>query len=189
LVGKEHAPIADGTQLTALSTVALWLFWQGGKPDESKTIIRQPGEDLPDRETLGHDDQTKWEKGLDGKPKDPWADTRYVYLTNPLTAEIYTFTTTSGGGHKAVHDLGEQIELMRSAYPGATPIVELRSAPWPTRYGMKSRPLFKVVDWETGAIEGEAVAKPASVRRLTQQEKNAADKKNIDDAMGGDSIP
>ena len=51
------------------------------------------------------------EIGRDGKPKDPWQNTRFVYLVNPLSAEAYTFVTSSWGGRQAVNDLAEQNQV------------------------------------------------------------------------------
>jgi hypothetical protein len=179
LSGKELTPIAEGARFTALGTVALWLFWENGKPDEGKTIVRQLGEDLPEREALGDTDKSLWERGLDGAPRDPWSDTRLVYLVSPETAEAFTFTTKSKGGHVAVAELGDQIERKRDAYPGATPIVELGSASWSIKY-MKPRPKFLVVGWQVGPAGGEAGAQPAPVRRLAQ---------NSNKDLDGDGIP
>lgn len=73
-----------------------------------------------------------------------------MYLVDPLTAEAYTFSTSAFGGRAAVNDLADQIQRMRFAQPGAVPVVELRAAPMLTRFGRKSRPWFKVIEWRRG---------------------------------------
>ena len=146
--GKESTPVADGTRLVALSTAASWVKWEGGKPIEYRT--RESGRRLPDREELGDLNEADWEAGPDGKPRDPWQSTRFVHLVDPVTAEAYTFSTSAFGGRAAVSDLADQIQRMRAAHPGAVPIVELRAAPMLTKFGRKSRPWFKVVDWRRG---------------------------------------
>src|SRR5262249_16093543 len=88
-----------------------------------------------------------WQAGHDGEPKDPWQNTRFVYLIDPVSAEAYTFSTSSWGGRGAVIDLADQIQRVRYARPGAVPIVELRSAPMITKFGKKSKPPFKGVGW------------------------------------------
>ena len=146
--GKEGTEVEEGTTLVALGTAAAWVKWYGGKPVEY--IIRQPGKKLPDRDELGDLDKTKWELGPDGQPKDPWQNTRFVYLVDPLSAEAYTFVTASWGGRQAVNDLAEQIQRVRYARPGASPLVELHAEPWMTKFGRKSKPCFKVIDWRGG---------------------------------------
>src|SRR5262245_11196466 len=169
--GKEATPVEDGTKLVALATTAGWVRWENGKPAEYR--MRQPGRRLPDREELGHDDESEWEEGPGGDPKDPWQNTRWVYLVDPVTAEAFTFTTSSWGGRGAVTELGDQIARMRSVHPDAVPIVELRAAEMPTKYGRKSKPVFKVVGWKS-ASGGEQAA-PVERQITAQQAKREVD--------------
>src|SRR6266516_2505880 len=134
--GKEATPIEDGRQLVALGTAAAWVKWADGKPNEYR--MRLAGRSLPEREELGDLDETEWEAGPDGKPRDPWQSTRFVYLVDPETAEAFTFSTSSWGGRSAVVDLADQIARMRFAHPNAVPIVELGATPMVTRFGRKS---------------------------------------------------
>jgi hypothetical protein len=145
-VGKEAAPVEDGTQLVALATAAMWVRWEDGKPAEYR--MRESGQRLPERDELDDLDESLWEEGPGGEPQDPWRNTRLVYLVDPKTAEAFTFSTASWGGRSAVTDLGDQIVRMRTVHPDAVPIVELRSAEMPTKYGRKSKPLFKIVSWK-----------------------------------------
>jgi hypothetical protein len=153
--GQEGTEIEKGTRLVALGTAAAWVRWSGGKPVEYK--VREPGRRLPDREELGDQNEDDWEAGPDGKtPRDPWQSTRFVYLVDPATAEAFTFSTSSWGGRGAVADLGDQIQRMRYANPHAVPVVELHAAPMLTKFGKKSRPWLKVVDWKKGGqLDGD----------------------------------
>jgi hypothetical protein len=147
--GKEGTEVEEGTKLVALGTTAAWVKWFGGKPIEYLT--RQPGKRLPDREELSDPEGCRtWETGPDGEPKDPWQNTRFIYFVDPVSAEAFTFVTASWGGRQAVNDLAEQIQRVRYGRPGASPLVELRAEPWVTRFGRKSRPFFKVIDWRGG---------------------------------------
>jgi hypothetical protein len=164
--GKEATPIPDGTKLVALATAAAWVRWADQWPIEYR--MREPGRRLPDREELGFTDQSEWEEGPDGEPKDCWQSTRFVYLVDPQTAEAFTFSTSSWGGRNAVATLGDQIARMRSAHPSAVPIVELRAAEMPTKFGRKSKPVFKVVGWksanggeQSAPVERQITAKQA----------------------------
>jgi hypothetical protein len=149
--GKESEDVEEGTKLVVLGAAAGWVRWQDGKPIEYR--MREPGRRLPEREELGDLDENQWERGPNSERKDPWQNTRYVYLEDPRTAEAFTFSTSSWGGRQAVTDLAEQIERMRLKHPGAVPLIELRSAPHKTKYGMKSKPFFKVLGWELGEYE------------------------------------
>jgi hypothetical protein len=168
--GKEGTPIEDGTKLVALATAAMWQRWENGRPVESR--IREPGRRLPDRDELGFDDEAEWEAGPSGQPQDPWRNTRLVYLVDPQTAEAFTFSTSSWGGRGAVNDLGDQITRMRTVHRDAVPIVELQAAEMPTKFGRKSKPVFKIVGWKSADSD-----KPAPVERqiTPAQAKQAID--------------
>jgi hypothetical protein len=158
--GKEGTAVENGTTLVALDSAAGWVKWQDGKPIEYK--MREPKRRLADREELGDSDEADWQAGPDGKPKDPWQNTRFVYLVDPVTAEAFTFSTSSWGGRSAVSDLADQIQRMRLAQPGAVPVVELQSAPMLTKFGKKSKPWFKVIDWRFPSSVSDAPLLPSS---------------------------
>lgn len=161
--GQEGTVLKDGTRLLATGTAHGWVKWVDGKPDTYR--MRVPGEQLPEREELGDMNPGEWEPGFDDAPKDPWQETRFVYLLGE-NAEAYTFTTSSWGGRTAVIDLGDQIARMRFAKKGAIPIIELHAAEMKTRFGKKSKPVLKVVDWRApdGGTLPEATPRPAITR-------------------------
>jgi hypothetical protein len=166
LRGKEASPIEKGTKLVALGTAAAWARWAGGRPVEYR--MRQSGKPLPDREELGNTDQSQWEPAPDGKtPRDPWQSTRFVYLVDPNTAEAFTFSTSSWGGREAVINLGDSIARMRSAHPKALPVVALDAAPMITKYGRKSKPVFRIVDWK--AVGSGVWDAPAQLQDLSEE--------------------
>jgi hypothetical protein len=47
-----------------------------------------------------------------------------------------------------VINLGDQVARMRMAHPNITPVVSLEAAPMLTRFGKKSKPVFRIVDWK-----------------------------------------
>jgi hypothetical protein len=146
---KEAVEVKEGRRLIAVATAAAWVKWQGGKPVEYR--VREPGVPMPERGELGDNDPARWEIGPDGKPRDPWQNTRFVYMIDPQTAESLTFSTASSGGRDCVINLADQIKRMRGKHPDAVPLVELGAAPMSTRFGRKSKPTLKVVDWRTTA--------------------------------------
>jgi hypothetical protein len=151
-LGGSETPLAtEGLQLLAVGTAAAWQRWEGGKVVDPDTIVRKPGKPMPDREELGFLDKSLWEKDARGEAMDPWANTRFLYLVNPRTAELITLTTKSWGGRSAVFDLSGQIERMRSFRgPNVRPLIELGAAPMPTKFGPKSKPFFHVIRWYGG---------------------------------------
>jgi hypothetical protein len=173
--GKEGTEVKDGTKLIALGTVRAWVKWVGGKPAKYK--IPEAGRSMPEREDLGDLNEDDWEAGVDGEPKDPWQNTRFVHLVDPLSAEIFTFSTSSWGGRGAVADLAEQIQRVRYANPGAVPVVELTAHPMITKFGKKSKPCFKVVDWRKGGslAESELQLEDQNNKKSPQQARDLDD--------------
>ncbi len=136
------------TTLVVVDMVTAWVHWQAGKPIDHR--ITQPGIPHPEREELPDQDKGKWSPGLGGAPEDPWKDTRYVFMIDPKSGADFTFVSDSFGGRKAVRVLRKQIENVRTEHPAAKPVVQLRSKPMSTKFGMKVRPSFDVIDWRRG---------------------------------------
>jgi hypothetical protein len=151
--GCDARPMRAGTQLVALSGATAWQRWEGKKPVEVR--VRVPGQPFFTREELGHTDETRWVRRPDGSAADPWQFTKVLYLADTRSGEVFSFTTTSGGGLSAIADLVDQVAFMRGVRPGAFPVVELLYADMETKYGRKSRPIFKIVGW----CGGEELAK------------------------------
>ena len=133
-----------------------WVRWENQRPVEY--VWPKPNGFLPAREALSHLEESDWPAGLDGKPKDPWQNTRFVYLTDLQTAATNTLTNSTAGVRVAYSELAQSVANMRRSHPGAFPVVELSSMPMKTKVGTKMRPRFKIVDWKAGASNpGQAV--------------------------------
>src|SRR5262249_13774841 len=94
----------------------------------------------------------------------------FVYFLDPISMEMLTFSTSSGGGRSAVINLADQIKRMRElGRPHALPVVELAAEKMPTKFGLKSKPLFKIVKWYDGGSENgggpKEIAPPISQGR------------------------
>jgi hypothetical protein len=161
--GQEGTVLREGTRLLATGCAHAWVKWVDGKP--AQYVMRKPGEQLCERDELGDMNKGAWELGFDDQPKDPWQETRFVWLLGE-NAEAYTFSTSSWGGRTAVIDLADQILRMRYAKKGAIPIVELHAAEMKTKFGKKSKPILKVVDWRypDGSELPDQTARPAITR-------------------------
>ena len=123
-----------------------------GKWKARRVSHARAGAPFPEREELGDLAASQWEPGPDGHPRDPWQFARFLYLVDDESAEAFTFTTSSFGGREAITTLADQVERMRVARPGAVPVVALGAAPMQTRFGRKSKPVFRVVRWIGGMM-------------------------------------
>jgi hypothetical protein len=126
-----------------------WVLWENNKPAEHR--ITPDNGCPPMREELGCTDESQWPKGQNGQPTDPWKFTYYLGLINQGNGAEVTFITDTLGGCRAIEDLQNQIANVRAAHPEARAIIELGTAPWKLKGGIKStRPNFNVVDWVQG---------------------------------------
>jgi hypothetical protein len=71
-------------------------------------------------------------------------------LIDPRSGKTFSFVTDSVGGRRAVGELKDAIMTVWQAQPGVLPVVQLATSSMKTRYGVKPRPDFKIVDWRGG---------------------------------------
>jgi hypothetical protein len=157
--GKEKTVIPNGSRYIALGIKAGWKHWAGGKVVD---FVTEVGGHYPKRHELGYTDESKWECGPDDKPTDPLQNSREVLLIDPHTCTAFTFCTASAGGRSAVDDLRNAVRNARRLRPGVVPLVSLEWQVMPTKYGMKSKPYFKIVDWSVPGAEVIAIAHDSS---------------------------
>jgi hypothetical protein len=151
-IGREKTLVDVGRQFVAIDIREGWLFLKKDCPAEySMRTIDGPKPPRPNSLS----DPSEWPDGLDGKPNDPWRYAKFLYLLDPMSAEVFTFTSSTTGGRIGISDLAAQIGLMRRTRPGAVPIVELQSRQMKTKFGMKPRPFFQVVGWRVKSDEAQ----------------------------------
>lgn len=141
----------NGAQYAAVGVETSWIRWEDKRPVER--LVTRPGQRHPHRDELGHDDESKWERGPGGGPSDPWRDSREVKLVDPKTGAELIYSTSTFGGRDAVALLSQQIGNVRVVHPTATPIIELDSEKVSTKYGMKPQPRLTVVGWVGRPVE------------------------------------
>jgi hypothetical protein len=114
---------------------------------------------LPDPEVLNSEiPVSEWEIGLDGQPSKPWVHNVIVYCIDPVGGGTYTYISGTIGAHIAVDQLHERVTTKRMlAGAQVMPLVRLSDRPMKTRYGLKSRPHFEIIDWK---MPGNGAALP-----------------------------
>jgi hypothetical protein len=135
--------------------------WHDKKPIE--TITTKP---LPDLEILNEAvPKSEWEPDFNGNPKPPYQHEVIVHLVNLATGEIYTFIASSVGAHMAWDHLREAVMTMR-ALRGARvmPLVRLAERPMKTKFGLRGRPAFEIVNWHTPGDGTPALPTPETPR-------------------------
>jgi hypothetical protein len=164
----EFATIDDGEKIPAEAeftvladqTAIGWIKFNGeDAPPDREMGLLYDGFVLPLRDTLGDLDQSKWDTGLDNLPQDPWQHFIYLVLQSAATAELYTFSTSSKTGRRAVGNLLRHFDRMRKTHPSDLPRVRLSAGGFEHKnkgIGWVAVPLFIVV----GRTPRDAVASP-----------------------------
>jgi hypothetical protein len=136
--------------------------WHDQQPIE--TIILEPHQKFPDIKRMNEEaPKEEWGEVPDG-PRGPWQAQHIVYLLDPKTMDKYTFPTGTAGGAIAVRELRDKIVWMRKFRgPNVYPTVLLRDTFFPTRFGGRQRPHFKILPnrWVRLGGEGDQI-EPAS---------------------------
>ncbi len=108
-------------------TLVGWLRFNGkGEAPDRIMGLLYDGFVMPNRSTLGNLDQAEWQIGLDNQPDDPWKHTMYLVLQGATTGEMFTFTTQTPTGRRAVGDLLKHYERQLKNLPDASPGQVLR---------------------------------------------------------------
>src|SRR5262249_20944780 len=122
--------LEEGTHAVTLMHEARhgWVFWPNNQkpiyqPDKIGKLCE--GFELPDRQTLGNLEQSKWPIGLSGAPEDPWRQSIFLPLQLVGDDEILTFTSSSEGGRSAFYHLMKRYAWLGQKHAGQYPVIEL----------------------------------------------------------------
>jgi hypothetical protein len=146
--------------LLAPETQIGWIRFngEGEAPDRVMGLLFD-GFEMPARDSLGDTDPAQWEVGLSGAPNDPWSHQQSVVLQNTTTHELFTFTTTSVTGRRAVGEALKHYLRMQRTAPGELPVVRLGIGGFnhkDSRVGWVEVPKFII----TGRTSKTGAAKP-----------------------------
>jgi hypothetical protein len=152
LLGEGAELVDQGTVVVAAIDQLLtgWIRWESAKPAEHRMVLVASGQEPPLRHELGYLDRANWEADNNGRPRDPWQYSAYLPLLS-AAGDLWTFSTSSRGGHGAIGKLSRAYAHHRRKKPDELPRISLRgdSYPHPDRqYGRIKVPLFELAGWE-----------------------------------------
>jgi hypothetical protein len=131
----------------------------GSAPDRRGALWHETFE-LPPREELGDLDQSKWEPGLDGQPRDPWLE--FVELILLQGEDVCCFGTQSVTGIRAIRTLLRHYVKMKRKWNGREvyPIVQLVPGSYKKGVQTVHVPVLTICG-ETSAADPATPASPA----------------------------
>ena len=152
VTADDDQPIDDNIDFFALcdETQIGWIKFsqEEGVPPERRMGLLYDGFVMPRRESLGDLEPNEWPEGLSGQPEDVWRHQINLVMQQTDTRELFTFSTQSMTGRRAVGNLLRHYDRNRRAAPGDVPIIRLRAGGFQhkdERIGWVSVPVFAVV--------------------------------------------
>jgi hypothetical protein len=143
--------VPEGTELVVVydQIQVGWIKFngKGNEPDRKMGPVFD-GFMPPPRKTLGDDDESQWQLGLDHKPADPWQHQVLIPLLNPKTDELLVFNTTSLTGRREAGNLIKHCDRVRKKEPDVYPVIRLKIGGFnhrDERVGWVETPKFAVV--------------------------------------------
>lgn len=117
---EELSPEDDFIALCDETLIGWLRFHEDGSPPDRHQGLLYQGFVMPRREELGDLDQSTWPQGLSGQPSDPWQHQICLVLQHVGTQALYTFSTTSQTGRRAVGNLLSHYNRMARRDPKLT---------------------------------------------------------------------
>jgi hypothetical protein len=151
VTNDDGEPISEDAEFIAPcdETLVGWIrFHEEGTPPDRIQGLLYAGFEMPEREALGDMDPNAWPTGVSGQPADPWQHQMCVVLQHADTKELYTFSTTSVTGRRAVGTLLRHYERMQRIGANEVPVVRLKAGGFnhrDDRVGWVPAPVFAVV--------------------------------------------
>jgi hypothetical protein len=129
VTSDDGEPVSEDAEFAALcdETLVGWIRFNGedAPPDRHQGLLYD-GFVMPPRESLGDLDEAQWELGLSGQPADPWQHQMCLVLQHVDTKEMFTFSTQSVSGRRAVGNLLRHYDRMRRSGADEYPVVRLK---------------------------------------------------------------
>ncbi len=147
-----------GTHLVAnMSELRIgWVKWKNLNKF-GEMMVRLAEKVPPQRQDLDETDEELWELDDRGDRRDPWRFTNTLPLKDAASGTEYTFTTSSGGGKRAIGKLCRAYSAGRKEHPGKLAVVELQADSYRhNTFGKVHFPVFHIVGWvdEQSLIDG-----------------------------------
>jgi hypothetical protein len=155
-----HRTLDDGVEVPSGTEFVAFLhetrrgyikFKEGAPPDVRMVGISEDAEVSP-RKELGDLDQSKWPRGLDGNPEDPWKEQIVISLARrDAGGELFVYVARGSVALNSVADLLGRWRRHPKRRAGLIPVLRLENGTYPSKKfgGLKPKPLLSIIGWVT----------------------------------------
>jgi hypothetical protein len=143
----DDEPVDKDRKFLVVGVCKAYQKWIDGLPVEKHVI--EAHEQVPDLDALNKAaPPEQWVEKF-GKKVGPWDWCYAVYLIDPTTMQVCTFSTNTVGGGQCVRELRESTGMARRMHGDSVyPKVKLTDKFMKTQYGGRQRPAFDILDYE-----------------------------------------
>ena len=143
IVGDEPVPLDTEYLAHCVGWTKCWVKFVDKKLVDKKMYRVSRRERPADRNDLDEIEKANTDQ-------DPWT-LQYLLPLESGDGEVFIFTTSSIGGHRAVSELCNEYAKRRLNGHDGQPIIKLAVGEMNTKnYGKVPRPVFKIVGWDDG---------------------------------------
>jgi hypothetical protein len=172
--GQDNTLVPIGTVFTVNmdELMAGWVRWWDGKPTDHAMVRVADRVPPKKRIELGDNDEQQWETDAKDERRNPWQFTNYAPIMNAKGA-LFTFTTNSDGGIRAIGGLSRRYANHRRRHPDVFPVISLGVDSYPHKkkeFGRIKYPVFAPAGYEPKtkflealAAAGFVTAEPAQI--------------------------
>ena len=181
LAGDEGEEVPMGTELIVHGEEMYvgWQKWEDSRPVDHIMGRLCDGFEPPKRAELGDLDQSLWEVDDNEKARDPWQNSAYTIMYDPKAGQIYTFATSSKGGHKANGTIAKAYGQRARMAPEMFPVIRLNWTEYDhsnPRYGKIRNPVFDVIGWtDRSKVDTALQAAVGEATAQAEADQEAAD--------------
>jgi hypothetical protein len=162
-----------------------WYRWHEKRPTHKFMGRLVDGWPLPTREQLPEAD-------IAYTPEDGWQETHTIVMRELESGDLFTFSTTSWGGKKALSKLLTTFKDNAKKNPGLMPVVYLGSVDRMSEKGVYQAPTLEVCEWaefgDDQSPPGNPPDVPPPLPRLTDQSEVVVEQSSMKEDVG-DEIP
>jgi hypothetical protein len=174
LAGQESEEIPVGTELVAvMDTLQVgWIKWEDNRPVDQVFGYLSDTKYVPlKRSELSDTDQSEWETGDDGKPRDPWQLSNQLIL-RPVNwtgddDDLFTFVGSSRGVMGAIGELSKVYAKEMRQRPDDWPTIKLGVGGYNhsnKQFGRIKTPVLEVTGWTSKVVSPRARPRKVAAR-------------------------
>jgi hypothetical protein len=167
----DKVEVADGTQFVALlnQTRKGYIKFNSGAPPSICMVGIEEEAELPERDTLGDNDKTKWPLDMNGQQTDPWKpQIAFPMSRYDAGAALFLYVARGPVAMNSVSGLLGEFRYHPKRLAGLLPVIKVKNGTyWSKKHNCnRPKPVYEIALWVTKTGE---VPPSAEVTKAIEQ--------------------